>query len=183
MKKIALLAFALTCLLGVAMVGIGFLLTSFAETSNTYAMNAGGVQAVAAVGSSSPATSLTAADFSDMNYATELAWSKLDVSADGGDATVAMGVALPMGAIVQPEPEAPAPLPSDWMRHIDTHHVRALHVFKVHQSRFFVHIVRRHETLSGIALRFGTTVRTLARLNGICHVNLIQTGRRLLIPR
>ncbi len=44
-----------------------------------------------------------------------------------------------------------------------------------------IHIVQRGETLSGIAARFGTTVFTLMRLNGICNPNLIFIGQRLRV--
>ncbi len=39
-----------------------------------------------------------------------------------------------------------------------------------------------NDRLIRIALRFGTTVRALARANGIVNVNLIRVGQRLLIP-
>ena len=45
-----------------------------------------------------------------------------------------------------------------------------------------VYTVRRGDTLSTIARRFGTTVNAIARLNGIKDVNKITTGQRLLIP-
>jgi LysM repeat protein len=39
-----------------------------------------------------------------------------------------------------------------------------------------------NDRLIRIALRFGTTVRALARANGIVNVDLIRVGQRLLIP-
>ncbi len=45
-----------------------------------------------------------------------------------------------------------------------------------------VHIVRRGETLSMIAARYGVSLWRLARLNGIKNINLIFVGQRLLIP-
>jgi LysM repeat protein len=45
-----------------------------------------------------------------------------------------------------------------------------------------VHIVKYGETLSGIAFRYGTTVRALAVANGIFNVNWIFAGQRLVIP-
>lgn len=44
------------------------------------------------------------------------------------------------------------------------------------------HIVRRGETLSLIARRHHTSVRALARHNGIQNINLIRVGQRLLLP-
>jgi putative chitinase len=46
----------------------------------------------------------------------------------------------------------------------------------------FIYIVRRGDTLSGIAARFGTTVAALVRANGIRNPNLIYVGQRLVIP-
>ncbi len=45
-----------------------------------------------------------------------------------------------------------------------------------------IHIVRRGETLSLIAARYGVNMWQLARLNGIKNVNRIYVGQRLLIP-
>ena len=45
-----------------------------------------------------------------------------------------------------------------------------------------VHIVRRGETLSRIAHRYGTTVWAIASLNSLRNINLIYVGQRLLIP-
>jgi D-alanyl-D-alanine endopeptidase (penicillin-binding protein 7) len=42
------------------------------------------------------------------------------------------------------------------------------------------HVVRRGETLSGIAQRYGTTVSALKRSNGL-RTNAIQAGRRLVV--
>ena len=42
--------------------------------------------------------------------------------------------------------------------------------------------VRSGDTLSGIASRFGTTVSTLASLNGISNPNLIYVGQTLRLP-
>jgi LysM repeat protein len=44
------------------------------------------------------------------------------------------------------------------------------------------HVVARGETLSGIAGRFGTTVRALAAANDIANPSFIRTGQRLVIP-
>jgi LysM repeat protein len=45
-----------------------------------------------------------------------------------------------------------------------------------------LHIVRRGETLSQIAWRYGTSVWALASANGICNVNYIWAGQRLCVP-
>lgn len=44
-----------------------------------------------------------------------------------------------------------------------------------------VHVVRRGETLSGIARRYGTTVEQLARANSISDPNFIVAGQRLAV--
>ena len=45
-----------------------------------------------------------------------------------------------------------------------------------------VYVVRRGDSLGAIAARFGTSVATLARANGIRNPNLIFAGQRLVIP-
>ena len=45
-----------------------------------------------------------------------------------------------------------------------------------------VHIVQWGETLSHIALRYGTTVQAIAAANGIVHPNRIYAGQRLTVP-
>ena len=45
-----------------------------------------------------------------------------------------------------------------------------------------VHVVRRGETLSQIAWRYGTSVWAIARQNGLRNPNYIWTGQRLCIP-
>ncbi len=45
-----------------------------------------------------------------------------------------------------------------------------------------IHIVRAGETLSRIALRYGTTVWAIASLNGLRNINVIYVGQRLRIP-
>jgi LysM repeat protein len=47
----------------------------------------------------------------------------------------------------------------------------------------FIHIVHWGETLSGIAVRYGTTVRALMHANGIANANRIYAGQRLYIPQ
>jgi LysM repeat protein len=45
-----------------------------------------------------------------------------------------------------------------------------------------VHVVQRGETLSSIARRYGTSVNTLVRANGLRNANFIWVGQRLTIP-
>jgi LysM repeat protein len=45
-----------------------------------------------------------------------------------------------------------------------------------------VHVVRRGETLSGIAVRYGVNMWALARANGIANPSRIYAGQRLIIP-
>ena len=45
-----------------------------------------------------------------------------------------------------------------------------------------VHVVKRGENLSRIARRYGTTVKAIAKANGIKNPNRIYTGQRLRIP-
>ncbi len=49
-------------------------------------------------------------------------------------------------------------------------------------SNFTTYIVQRGDTLSQIALDFGTTVNAIASVNNIRNVNLIYTGQSLRIP-
>ena len=44
------------------------------------------------------------------------------------------------------------------------------------------YIVQRGDTLSALAVRFGTSVDTLQRMNGIRNPNLIHVGQRLSVP-
>lgn len=45
-----------------------------------------------------------------------------------------------------------------------------------------IHKVQRGETLTSIALRYGSTVNRIAELNNIKNVNLIRVGQELKIP-
>jgi LysM repeat protein len=45
-----------------------------------------------------------------------------------------------------------------------------------------VHVVRWGETLSGIAVRYGTTVQAIAATNHIANPHRIYAGQRLTIP-
>jgi len=45
-----------------------------------------------------------------------------------------------------------------------------------------VHVVQRGETLSSIAVRYGTTPQAIARANGLANANYIYAGQGLTIP-
>jgi LysM repeat protein len=45
-----------------------------------------------------------------------------------------------------------------------------------------VHVVQRGETLSSIALRYGTTAWAIASANGLSNMNFVWVGQRLTIP-
>ena len=45
-----------------------------------------------------------------------------------------------------------------------------------------VHVVRRGETLSSIAARYGTTTQAIVQANGLPNPNYIYAGQRLVIP-
>ena len=49
-------------------------------------------------------------------------------------------------------------------------------------AAFDFHRVRRGQTLGGIAQRYGTSVRTLQRLNGLRSAHFIRVGHRLRVP-
>ncbi len=49
------------------------------------------------------------------------------------------------------------------------------------QPQTIVHVVRRGETLSSIARRYGVTVLQIKKLNGLKNSNLIRVGQKLLI--
>jgi N-acetylmuramoyl-L-alanine amidase len=51
-----------------------------------------------------------------------------------------------------------------------------------HAAHAATHVVRRGETLSGIAARYGTTVERLAAVNGLADPDVIIAGRRLRVP-
>jgi LysM repeat protein len=48
---------------------------------------------------------------------------------------------------------------------------------------YVTHVVRRGETLSGLAERYDTTVRTLQAANGLGRRTLVKVGQRLRIPQ
>ncbi len=48
------------------------------------------------------------------------------------------------------------------------------------QARF--HVVRRGETLSAIAVRYGTSVEAIVEANGLSNPDMIYVGQRLIIP-
>ena len=49
-------------------------------------------------------------------------------------------------------------------------------------ATYRTHVVQRGETLTRIALRYGTSWRVLASLNGLTNPNLIYVGQRLRVP-
>jgi membrane-bound lytic murein transglycosylase D len=50
------------------------------------------------------------------------------------------------------------------------------------QTRYVIHRVRRGQTLSVIARRYGTSVRAIQQVNNLRSANRIRTGQRLRIP-
>ena len=54
--------------------------------------------------------------------------------------------------------------------------------FAFSTGRRFTYIVKAGDTLGALALRFGTTVAILARINKIVNPDLIFVGQRLFIP-
>jgi LysM repeat protein len=49
--------------------------------------------------------------------------------------------------------------------------------------QFITHVVRRGETLSGLASRYGTSVSRLQAENGMGRRTLLKIGQRLRVPR
>lgn len=49
-------------------------------------------------------------------------------------------------------------------------------------TTYRIHVVQRGETLTRIALRYGTTWRVVASLNGLTNPNLIYVGQKLKVP-
>ncbi len=60
--------------------------------------------------------------------------------------------------------------------------VAALPVWSPPKPKWIVHRVRHGETLSSIAHRYRTSVRSIQRLNGIRNPNRLRVGQRLKIP-
>jgi LysM repeat protein len=56
------------------------------------------------------------------------------------------------------------------------------YVAPYHPPQGRVYIVRSGDTLSGISYRFGVSVNSLVRANGITNRNRIYAGQRLVIP-
>jgi len=50
------------------------------------------------------------------------------------------------------------------------------------EATYFIHYVRRGETVSEIASRYGTSISSIARLNGLNRRYLIRPGQRLKVP-
>jgi hypothetical protein len=82
--------------------------------------------------------------------------------------TVAPTVAPPKATAVPAAP-APAPAPDPG------------YVYGGGGCRNVTYVVKRGDNLFRIALRYGTSVASIARLNGISNTALIYTGRRLSI--
>jgi murein DD-endopeptidase MepM/ murein hydrolase activator NlpD len=70
---------------------------------------------------------------------------------------------LPLGAIAQ------EPTPSDV-------------IDPTPNAGLLIHVVQRDETLSQIALQYGTSTAAIAALNGLLQPDSLQIGQRLLIP-
>ena len=60
-------------------------------------------------------------------------------------------------------------------------HVRHVRATPAPRPQPTVHVVQRGETLSAIARRYGTTVRSLMALNRISNAGLIRPGQRLTV--
>ena len=54
---------------------------------------------------------------------------------------------------------------------------------KGRKSPYFIYTVVSGDTLSGIAVRYGTTVDELCKLNNIHNPDHISVNRKLMIPR
>ena len=50
------------------------------------------------------------------------------------------------------------------------------------KSRPSYHVVQRGDTLSGLAVRYGTSVAELRRLNNMSKTSVLQAGRKLKLP-
>jgi membrane-bound lytic murein transglycosylase D len=61
-------------------------------------------------------------------------------------------------------------------------HLASLPTWKRPSPHYVTHRVRSGETLSGIARRYGTSVSTIMRANGLRSANRIMPGQRLRIP-
>lgn len=76
---------------------------------------------------------------------------------------------IPTAVPVAPPPAAPAPAPNPG------------YVYGGGGCRNVTYVVKRGDNLFRIALRYGTTVASIARLNGISNTALINSGRRISI--
>ncbi len=73
-------------------------------------------------------------------------------------------------------------IPAGEAAHFDRRYAALSSHAKADKQASAVHTVRRGQTLGGIAQRYGTSVRTLQRLNGLRSAHLIRIGQRLHIP-
>lgn len=176
MKKIYLLAFGLISIAGLAMVGLGLMLSlqmSSGPMEAKITSPAAPVEAAPLAAAElntrdamlSSGDELASIEMSDQTFASELAAAHRD-DLMGDDAPLAMDAGIP--------PASPAPsaalsapaAPSSWFR----------------SHRFVWHRIRWGETLSGIAEHFDTSVWRLVSLNGIRCANRIIAGRWILVP-
>jgi LysM repeat protein len=173
MRKIHLLAVGLVGVLGLALIGLGLLLSYPFANENFEAVVSSAAPAVAAADlntrdAMTAGDDELAANVSDTVFAAELDGLHRDDLMLSDESSFAMEPAVSPAVPAPSELQNTAASPSEWHRPV---------------SRFFVHTVRWGETLSGIAARFDTSVWRLRRLNNICNPNRIITGRHLLIPR
>jgi LysM repeat protein len=174
MRKIHVLVFGLMGVLGLALIGFGLLFSYPIANENVEAAVASAAPAIAAADLNTRDAmmawddELTAADLSDTDFVAMSADIHRDDMMLSDEASLAMDAAISPAAPPPSELQNTAASPLEWRHKV---------------SRFFVHIIRRGETLSGIAERFDTSVFRLRRLNHICNPNRIFAGRRLLIPR
>jgi LysM repeat protein len=59
--------------------------------------------------------------------------------------------------------------------------IKAMKQKRAEQAAMKYHKVRSGDTLSGIAKRYGTTVRRLCQLNGIKETKILQIGQRIRV--
>ncbi len=59
--------------------------------------------------------------------------------------------------------------------------IKAMKQARAEQAAMKYHKVRQGDTLSGIAKKYGTTVRTLCRLNNIKETKILQIGQKIRV--
>ena len=50
------------------------------------------------------------------------------------------------------------------------------------KSPYKVHVVKRGDTMSAIAYKYGSSVQEIARLNNISNPDIIEVNQELLVP-